>query len=79
MEKELSAYAERTYKHVLFTEDSILAITQVLQSEKASILEKKPRRRAISIYCTVDHILGHAWVHIGTSAINLALVRGEIR
>ena len=78
MERDLVDYASRIYKHVIVKDGRIHVITDKLRQEQDRIMAEKPRRKAVSVYLTVDHMLGHAWVTIGTSTMNLVLVQGEI-
>jgi hypothetical protein len=78
MERDLVDWAARIYKHVVVKDDRIHVITDKVRQEQDRLIAEKPRRKAVSVYFTVDHLLGHAWVSIGTSTINLVLVQGEI-
>ena len=52
--------------------------TKELSAEQERLLAEKPRRRKVSVSFTENHIRPGAWVHIGSSTINLALVLGEV-
>ena len=78
MERDLVDYASRIYKHVIVRDGSIHVITDKLRLEQDRLIAEKPRRKAIRISMTVDHMIGHAWVEIGTSTMNLTLVQGEV-
>ena len=78
MERDLCDLARRIYIHVLVEEGSIYKITDYLKLQQDIILAQHPRRKAVRIGFTQNHICPGAWVEIGTSNINLTLVQGEI-
>ena len=78
MEKDLVSYAERSYLHIILSEEAIAYIADSIDREQNRILAEKPRRRSVSVtYGVSDYVPGHAYVTIGSSQMNMQLVMGE--
>ena len=78
MEQDLCSIAKRIYLHVLVDSEKLYKMTDYLKLQQDIILAQHPRRKAVSIGFTENHIVPGAWVNIGTSTIHLVLVQGEI-
>ena len=79
MERDLVSYADRIYKHVLVTEAGIAVIVRKIIEQQDRIIAEKPRRQKVRVEAGInEYYMGHAYVTIGTSQMNLQLVQGEI-
>ena len=78
MERDLVIWASRIYKNVLVRDEFLPVVVDRINREQDRLLAEKPRRRKVGVSFTENHIRPGAWVHIGSSTINLALVLGEV-
>ena len=79
MEQDICSLAKRIYTNVIVDADKLHKIVDYLKLQQDIILAQKPRRKPVSIGFTENHIVPGAMVNIGSSAINLVLVQGEIQ
>jgi hypothetical protein len=78
MEQDICSLAKRIYLHVLVEDSKICKMVDYLKLQQDIILAQHPRRKAVTIGFTENHIVPGAWVTIGTSTMNLVLVQGEV-
>ena len=79
MERDLVSWAERIYSHVLVSEAGIAVIVRKISEQQDRILAEKPRRQKVRISAGInEYYMGHAYVTIGSSQMNLQLVQGEV-
>lgn len=79
MERDLVEWAERIYENVLVSEAGLAVIVRKISEQQDRILAEKPRRRPVRISAGINEfVMGHAYVTIGSSQMNLQLVQGEV-
>ena len=79
MERDLVSWANRIYSHVLVTEAGIAVIARKILEQQDLILAEKPRRQKVRVEAGInEYYMGHAYIVIGTSQINMQLVQGEV-
>ena len=78
MERDLVIWASRIYKNVLVRDEFLPVVVDRINREQDRLLAEKPRRRKVGVGFSENHLRPGAWVHIGSSTINLALVLGEV-
>ncbi len=79
MERDLVSWANRIYRNVIVSEAGIAVIVRKISEEQDRIIAEKPRRQKVRVEAGInEYYMGHAYIVIGASQVNMQLVQGEV-